>query len=233
MSIKWNQVNQQTSPQCLHLHPCRPNPGYHTSVFGVTSDCLLEGLSGVKTSGCLVEVIPSLPRLQLSTSLPRSVTFPSISCLCCFTKWMGGEGNHKIHFLIKKNRNFFFFFFYTKHNCDASFGSHKSWHASWFKSKYFIEKEVLLKRWQKENNILQWNRMFRAYFISAVIPSIHSAGFENIGLAVFISYLWCLSLDVFPFGAMDSIITCSFQLRQSRNGWKKTPQNQRKRYFQS
>ncbi|KAM4630730.1 trafficking protein particle complex subunit 9 isoform 2-T2 [Polymixia lowei] len=46
--------------------------GYHTSVFGVTSDCLLEGLPGVKTSGCLVEVIPSLPRLQLSTSLPRS-----------------------------------------------------------------------------------------------------------------------------------------------------------------
>uniref|UniRef100_A0A8C2YZF9 Trafficking protein particle complex subunit 9 n=1 Tax=Cyclopterus lumpus TaxID=8103 RepID=A0A8C2YZF9_CYCLU len=46
--------------------------GYHTSVFGVTSDCLLEGLSSVKTSGSLVEVIPSLPRLQLSTSLPRS-----------------------------------------------------------------------------------------------------------------------------------------------------------------
>uniref|UniRef100_A0A671UT37 Trafficking protein particle complex subunit 9 n=1 Tax=Sparus aurata TaxID=8175 RepID=A0A671UT37_SPAAU len=46
--------------------------GYHTSVFGVTSDCLLEGLAGVKSSGCLVEVIPSLPRLQLSTSLPRS-----------------------------------------------------------------------------------------------------------------------------------------------------------------
>uniref|UniRef100_A0A3Q1G551 Trafficking protein particle complex subunit 9 n=1 Tax=Acanthochromis polyacanthus TaxID=80966 RepID=A0A3Q1G551_9TELE len=46
--------------------------GYHTSVFGVTSDCLLEGLMGVKTGGCLVEVIPSLPRIQLSTSLPRS-----------------------------------------------------------------------------------------------------------------------------------------------------------------
>ncbi|CAG5883929.1 unnamed protein product [Menidia menidia] len=46
--------------------------GYHTSVFGVTSDCLLEDLPAVKTSGCLVEVIPSLPRLQLSTSLPRS-----------------------------------------------------------------------------------------------------------------------------------------------------------------
>uniref|UniRef100_UPI0009B4027B trafficking protein particle complex subunit 9-like n=1 Tax=Monopterus albus TaxID=43700 RepID=UPI0009B4027B len=45
--------------------------GYHTSVFGVTSDCLLEGLPGVKTSGCLVEVIPALPRLQFSTSLPR------------------------------------------------------------------------------------------------------------------------------------------------------------------
>lgn len=53
----------------LHL-----NPGYHTSVFGVTSDCLLEGLPSVKTSGCLVEVIPSLPRIQLSTSLPRSET---------------------------------------------------------------------------------------------------------------------------------------------------------------
>ncbi|KAK9527239.1 hypothetical protein VZT92_015892 [Zoarces viviparus] len=46
--------------------------GYHTSVFGVASDCLLEGLSNVKTSGSLVEVIPALPRLQLSTSLPRS-----------------------------------------------------------------------------------------------------------------------------------------------------------------
>lgn len=46
--------------------------GYHTSVFGVTSDCLFESLPNVKTGGCLVEVIPSLPRLQLSTSLPRS-----------------------------------------------------------------------------------------------------------------------------------------------------------------
>ncbi|XP_035848713.1 trafficking protein particle complex subunit 9 isoform X2 [Sander lucioperca] len=50
--------------------------GYHTSVFGVNSDCLLEGLPAVKTSGCLVEVIPSLPRLQLSTSLPRSAYTP-------------------------------------------------------------------------------------------------------------------------------------------------------------
>ncbi|KAG7458179.1 hypothetical protein MATL_G00235340 [Megalops atlanticus] len=46
--------------------------GYHTSVFGVTSDCLLDSLPGVKTSGCTVEVVPALPRLQLSTSLPRS-----------------------------------------------------------------------------------------------------------------------------------------------------------------
>uniref|UniRef100_A0A3Q4FXK5 Trafficking protein particle complex subunit 9 n=1 Tax=Neolamprologus brichardi TaxID=32507 RepID=A0A3Q4FXK5_NEOBR len=55
--------------------------GYHTSVFGVTSDCLLDGLPGVKTSGCLVEVIPALPRLQLQTSLPRSGTLctPSFS----------------------------------------------------------------------------------------------------------------------------------------------------------
>ncbi|XP_048849766.1 trafficking protein particle complex subunit 9 isoform X1 [Brienomyrus brachyistius] len=46
--------------------------GYHTSVFGVMSDCMLDGLPGVKTSGCVVEVVPALPRLQLSTSLPRS-----------------------------------------------------------------------------------------------------------------------------------------------------------------
>uniref|UniRef100_A0A3B4GJC9 Trafficking protein particle complex 9 n=1 Tax=Pundamilia nyererei TaxID=303518 RepID=A0A3B4GJC9_9CICH len=53
--------------------------GYHTSVFGVTSDCLLDGLPGVKTSGCLVEVIPALPRLQLQTSLPRSGTLCTLS----------------------------------------------------------------------------------------------------------------------------------------------------------
>ncbi|XP_013918861.1 PREDICTED: trafficking protein particle complex subunit 9-like [Thamnophis sirtalis] len=46
--------------------------GYHTSVFGVFSDCLLDKLPGIKTTGCTVEVIPSLPRLQISTSLPRS-----------------------------------------------------------------------------------------------------------------------------------------------------------------
>ncbi|KAM4688423.1 trafficking protein particle complex subunit 9 [Discoglossus pictus] len=46
--------------------------GYHTSVFGVYSDCLLENLPGLKNNGCTVEVIPALPRLQISTSLPRS-----------------------------------------------------------------------------------------------------------------------------------------------------------------
>ncbi|KAJ7410196.1 Trafficking protein particle complex subunit 9 [Willisornis vidua] len=46
--------------------------GYHTSVFGVFSDCLLDNLPGVKSNGCTVEVIPALPRLQISTSLPRS-----------------------------------------------------------------------------------------------------------------------------------------------------------------
>uniref|UniRef100_A0A674MYT4 Trafficking protein particle complex subunit 9 n=1 Tax=Takifugu rubripes TaxID=31033 RepID=A0A674MYT4_TAKRU len=50
--------------------------GYRTSVFGVTSECMLEALAGVKTSGCLVEVIPSLPRLQLGTSIPRSAHTP-------------------------------------------------------------------------------------------------------------------------------------------------------------
>uniref|UniRef100_UPI00398E385B trafficking protein particle complex subunit 9 isoform X2 n=1 Tax=Pristiophorus japonicus TaxID=55135 RepID=UPI00398E385B len=46
--------------------------GYQTSVFGVSSDCLLENLPGVKTNGCTVEVIPALSRLQITTSLPRS-----------------------------------------------------------------------------------------------------------------------------------------------------------------
>ncbi|XP_040592250.1 trafficking protein particle complex subunit 9 isoform X2 [Mesocricetus auratus] len=46
--------------------------GYHTTVFGVFSDCLLDNLPGVKTSGSTVEVIPALPRLQISTALPRS-----------------------------------------------------------------------------------------------------------------------------------------------------------------
>lgn len=46
--------------------------GYHTTVFGVFSDCLLDNLPGVKTGGSAVEVIPALPRLQISTSLPRS-----------------------------------------------------------------------------------------------------------------------------------------------------------------
>ncbi|KAM4705735.1 trafficking protein particle complex subunit 9 [Rhinophrynus dorsalis] len=46
--------------------------GYHTSVFGVYSDCLLENLPGLKNNGCTVDVIPALPRLQINTSLPRS-----------------------------------------------------------------------------------------------------------------------------------------------------------------
>ncbi|KAM6215248.1 trafficking protein particle complex subunit 9 isoform 5-T5 [Rhynchocyon petersi] len=46
--------------------------GYHTTVFGAFSDCLLDSLPGVKASGSTVEVIPALPRLQISTSLPRS-----------------------------------------------------------------------------------------------------------------------------------------------------------------
>ncbi|XP_051058674.1 trafficking protein particle complex subunit 9 isoform X4 [Phodopus roborovskii] len=46
--------------------------GYHTTVFGVFSDCLLDNLPGLKTNGSTVEVIPALPRLQINTSLPRS-----------------------------------------------------------------------------------------------------------------------------------------------------------------
>ncbi|GAA6078985.1 trafficking protein particle complex subunit 9 isoform X2, partial [Tachysurus ichikawai] len=58
--------------------------GYHTSVFGVSSECLLDSLVGVKSSGCVVEVVPSLPRLQLTTSLPRSPPVSPYSCLTIF-----------------------------------------------------------------------------------------------------------------------------------------------------
>ncbi|XP_006753323.1 PREDICTED: trafficking protein particle complex subunit 9 isoform X4 [Myotis davidii] len=46
--------------------------GYHTTVFGVFSDCLLDNLPGIKNNGSTVEVKAALPRLQISTSLPRS-----------------------------------------------------------------------------------------------------------------------------------------------------------------
>lgn len=46
-------------------------PGYHTTVFGVFSDCLLDDLPGIKAGGSTVEVIPALPRLQIGPSLPR------------------------------------------------------------------------------------------------------------------------------------------------------------------
>lgn len=46
--------------------------GYHTTVFGVFSHCLLDNLPGVQSGDSSVEVIPALPRIQISTSLPRS-----------------------------------------------------------------------------------------------------------------------------------------------------------------
>ncbi|EPY77673.1 hypothetical protein CB1_001219016 [Camelus ferus] len=57
--------------------------GYHTTVFGVFSDCLLDHLPGVKTSGCTVEVTPALPRLQASTSLPRRMVPGPLRDQCC------------------------------------------------------------------------------------------------------------------------------------------------------
>ncbi|KAA0710000.1 Trafficking protein particle complex subunit 9 NIK- and IKBKB-binding protein [Triplophysa tibetana] len=45
--------------------------GYHSCVFGVSSDCLLDGLVGVKSSGCMLEVVPSahLSSEDLSSSV--------------------------------------------------------------------------------------------------------------------------------------------------------------------
>uniref|UniRef100_A0AAY5EYD6 Trafficking protein particle complex 9 n=1 Tax=Electrophorus electricus TaxID=8005 RepID=A0AAY5EYD6_ELEEL len=63
--------------------------GYQTSVFGVSSDCLLDSLVGVKSSGCMVEVVPSLPRLQLSTSLPRYASSYDLSSGVCLQLFNG------------------------------------------------------------------------------------------------------------------------------------------------
>ncbi|XP_069921077.1 trafficking protein particle complex subunit 9 isoform X6 [Oryctolagus cuniculus] len=62
------------SPVIAHNHgeERNKNTGYHTTVFGVVSDCLLDHLLGIKTSSSTMEVIPALRRLQISTSLPRS-----------------------------------------------------------------------------------------------------------------------------------------------------------------
>lgn len=69
--------------------------GYHTSVFGVSSDCLLDSLVGVKSSGCVVEVVPSLPRLQLTTSLPRYVSLCScLTSLLCITSSSSVQPSH-------------------------------------------------------------------------------------------------------------------------------------------
>ncbi|KAJ3609209.1 hypothetical protein NHX12_023733, partial [Muraenolepis orangiensis] len=49
---------------------------YPVTLVGIprtSGNITVNGLTSTKTGGCLVEVVPSLPRLQLTTSLPRSV----------------------------------------------------------------------------------------------------------------------------------------------------------------
>lgn len=197
-------------------------------MFGVTSDCLLEGLSGVKTSGCLVEVIPSLPRLQLSTSLPRSETFltPSESFSCfycfvqsclyefhnitvmsgfykkcvCFTADRPGLLSGLLHIMEKNHSIHFSEKRWSKYDSETLFCSHKSHHVSCSKSKYFILKQVLLKSWRKE--------FYSNFVIYTKIPSIYSVGFRNICLSCCFSSLHlcfhrfaCSSLSLYIFNS--------------------------------
>ncbi|XP_076437986.1 trafficking protein particle complex subunit 9-like isoform X2 [Babylonia areolata] len=53
--------------------------GYDTQVFGVHSHCRLRDMPSVGPSHYQVEVVPALPQVALSCSLPKAVTFASSS----------------------------------------------------------------------------------------------------------------------------------------------------------
>ncbi|XP_064597558.1 trafficking protein particle complex subunit 9-like [Liolophura sinensis] len=49
--------------------------GYSTHVFGVRSFCKLKDIPRIENSAFQVEVVPSLPHIQLTTSLPKAASF--------------------------------------------------------------------------------------------------------------------------------------------------------------
>ncbi|XP_064652113.1 trafficking protein particle complex subunit 9-like isoform X2 [Lineus longissimus] len=52
--------------------------GYTTNVLGIKNQCLLEDTSTVKEERFTIEVVPSLPQLQVTTSLPKSSSFSNM-----------------------------------------------------------------------------------------------------------------------------------------------------------
>ncbi|XP_023236924.1 trafficking protein particle complex subunit 9-like isoform X1 [Centruroides sculpturatus] len=53
--------------------------GYTTQVLGVKSNCKLRDLNGIKRPFYCIDIIPALPQLQVTTSLPKASTFSSLA----------------------------------------------------------------------------------------------------------------------------------------------------------
>ncbi|XP_049774968.1 protein brunelleschi [Schistocerca cancellata] len=52
--------------------------GYSTHTLGVKSNCRLRHIAGFPQTHFSVDIIPALPQMQVSTSLPKSTTFSSL-----------------------------------------------------------------------------------------------------------------------------------------------------------
>ncbi|CAL1295465.1 unnamed protein product [Larinioides sclopetarius] len=95
MSILADDIPFESFPACLSL-PAESGPypvtlhgspvgsgklqilGYTTHVMGVKSICLLKDIPAIRKPHFTIDVIPRLPIIELSTSLPRSSMFSSL-----------------------------------------------------------------------------------------------------------------------------------------------------------
>lgn len=53
--------------------------GYTTSVLGVRSHCRLRDIWHIPEDQYILDVVPSLPQMSLSTSLPKAASFSSMA----------------------------------------------------------------------------------------------------------------------------------------------------------
>ncbi|CAM1328735.1 TRAPPC9 (predicted) [Pycnogonum litorale] len=96
MGLMADGIAFETFPSCLSLPPeSGPFPvnllgtprstgeliilGYTTHVLGVKSNCKLIDLPAIKEPTYSIEVVPALPQVQVTTSLPKSATFSSLA----------------------------------------------------------------------------------------------------------------------------------------------------------
>lgn len=61
--------------QIFHLYMSRA--GYFTNIMGVKSYCKLRDLEQMNFDKLIVNVVPQLPQIQLTTSLPKADNFLS------------------------------------------------------------------------------------------------------------------------------------------------------------